>query len=1220
MSDKDKKNNPFDDLWDKEDIERFLADTGSQVDELQRTVDKLEASAPDFKREDILLVFGLVHTIKGTAGFMGYDVCNKFLFPVEQFGETIKRDDYEIFPSDAVEALSGTVECLRRFLDEVRDKGSCKFIEGSEQIMQTFEGLTVTNAGAPNQQEHAGEKPPEPSVPVEPAADENKITEEPHVHADEANQPRTNLAELDESTREILGDFMGESLGTIDEIELMLSDLTETTDFEIFRKLFGVMHTLKGASAMMESMGILEAGNIRNLTHHLEGLINAFKQGTATYGKSSSAVLDESFSVIREMISCLSDQSKPFPSYSALMKKIDSLVEGKEPEESPKPKPEPEKQVAAPIEEAKAEPAPSPSASAQAPPQPIAEKPKEEKRDDRGGALKKPKSGRMSRISEEVLDDLERRASLLVLLKNRFMAELSVSNGSAPNSLVRLMKELDAQVGALNDVVSKTRLQPLKELFDRYHLPIREIARKLNKTINLKISGADTEIDKQVAELINEPLIHIIRNSADHGIETPEVRRAAGKHEAGTIHIDASRSGSMVAITIADDGAGLNLGRIRQKALEKGVVTPEAMETMTDQDIYQLIFEAGFSTADKVTDISGRGVGMDFVKRVVTEFRGYTMVDSVQGKGTKIIIYLPLKSSVLQTLLVRSLPKEDPNSVIGALEEVLVEKIDRIRLADIEVLHGRQFYRYGAGTKTDILPVLFIREMWGFEPSPDKECTILIIRAGVQSMVLVVDEVLGSTDLVIKPLPMLEGIHKIPGVDAASILGDGSMAFVLDVEYLMAQVRQSIGKGEETVQKPADPEKRLVLLGKYDGITYGVNMQNIHRGDIHTVKASDITRGFTLYRGKTVPAVFLKDVLGITEEQPEVYNMIPFFYHHNESIYLLAIAQRENFLSVPFSTLETTMANQVIEFNFPDGLGSQIGIIRYDAIERLVPGYVKEVEEAPPAEGEEEIEHPKVLCVDDDATFQHQIASFVKKLGGTPIIAGNGLDGITKLREQPDIGLVLMDVEMPVMDGFKAMASINTLKEEKRISGQVMVYILSDRPDEKTKNYCIKELRADGYLVKSKTADHEELMTLVQDYVLGGQTKGAASAGGAPKIMSVDDTVTIQRIMRKLISKAGGTPIIAKDADEAVKLLEKYPDIKVIFLDIEMPGKSGYEAIGELKKIKQSVPIYMLTDRGQQDIKEYCLKMGADGFLLKKDGNTALMDVISSFTGKRPSE
>ncbi|MBI3795003.1 MAG: hybrid sensor histidine kinase/response regulator [Nitrospinae bacterium] len=1199
MSDKEQKNNPFDDLWDKEDIGRFLSDTGSQVHELQQVVDRLNSSAPHYKREDILLVFGNIHTIKGVVGFMGHDACSKFLQVVEQYGDVVKKSDYRQFSSSAVEALGGVIEVLRRFLETVGEKGSCNVLDGSDAVQQIFDGLA--SEAAPT----APSMPVVEPIPASPVKEEEKPAVAVEAVPTAPEPQRTPRDKLNETTIEIMNDFVNESLSSVDDIERMLSELSDKGDMEVFRKMFGVMHTLKGASAMIESMGVGEAGQIRELTHKLEGLITAFKDGTVQYGKDSSAVLDECFSAIREMITSLPDASKPLLKIDGLIAKVSAAIEGTTVQAAPEPV---QATVAA---------APEPVA-AQAEPITVAAPVVERRKDEKPGAVvhdrRKAKSGRMSRIAEEVLDDLERRASLLVLLKNRFMAEMTKQNGGASTSLVRLMKELDVQVGALNDVVSKTRLQPLKELFDRYHLPIREIARKLNKTINLRITGADTEIDKQVAELINEPLIHIIRNSADHGIETPDKRRKAGKSEAGTIHIDASRSGSMVAITIADDGAGLNLEKIKTKAVEKGVVSAETMAVMSDQEVYQLIFEAGFSTADKVTDISGRGVGMDFVKRVVTEFRGYVTVDSTPGRGSKIIINLPLKSSVLQTLLVRSLPKEDPNSVIAAMEEVLVEKIDRIRVADIEVLHGKQFYRYGADGKFDVLPVLSLREMWGFDKLNDDECTILIIKAGTHSMVLAVDEVLGSTDLVIKPLPMLEGIHKIPGIDAASILGDGSMAFVLDMEYLLSQVKQNLGKGEEAVQKPADPEKRLVLLGKYDGITYGVNMQNIHRGDIHTVKASDISRGFTVYRGKTVPVVFLRDVIGIQEEPAEEYNMIPFYYLRKESIYLLAIKQRENFLSVPFSMLETTMANAAIEFNFPDGHGGQIGIVRYDAVERLVPGYVQEVEETP-AQAEAEAEKPKVLCVDDDLTFQHQITSFVRKLGGNPIIAGNGLDAMNKLRDEPDIGLVLMDVEMPVMDGFKAMAQINVLKEERRISGQVKVIILSDRQDEKTKNYCIKELKSDGYLVKSRSDDHDELMSVVQEYVLANLAKGGGATGGV-KIMSVEDAVSFQRIMRKVILKAGGTPIIAKDADEAVKALEKYTDIKLIFLDIEMPGKSGYEAIGELKKINPNVPIYMLTDRAQQDIKEYCMKMGADGFLLKKEGSSGLLDIIHSFTGK----
>ncbi|MBI5178981.1 MAG: response regulator [Nitrospinae bacterium] len=1242
MSDNETKNNPFDDLWDQEDIDRFLADAGAQVDELQRTVDRLDSDAPDYAREDILMAFGIIHTIKGVAGFMGYDRLNRFLHSIEHFGEKVKKSDYRAFSAKAVEGLDGALDIVRKYLNQIREKGSCGEVDGEEAIVDLFGKLAETEHAEPEEQAPAA--PPDAVVTASPVSEIVPIAPEiPAVIAPApvemqthavAKPPAKRTALDDDTVREVVGDFVVEAQQSLDDIEVLLRDIHEKPDEDLFRKMFGTAHTLKGASAMVETMGVPEAGLIKDVTHLLEGLLTGFRQGSVRFGEHSSPVLDESFQMIRQLVVALGDVSVPMPDPAGVAGRLREAVEGKpqEPVETP-----PVAEVAPVVE---AVPAASPVAvsaepvAAVPPPQPAEEKmvaaaapaPVEKKEAAEpapkadAGAHKKAKSGRMSRIPEEVLDDLERRASLLVLLKNRFMAELEGGGATIPVGVVRLLKELDAQVGTLNDVVSKTRLQPLKELFDRYHLPIREIARKLNKKINLKITGAETEIDKQVGELINEPLIHIIRNAADHGIEPVDRRRAAGKSETGTVHIDAARHGSMVVITISDDGAGLNAEKIKRKAVEKGLITADMAATMDDLDAYQLVFEPGFSTADQITDISGRGVGMDYVKRVVTDFRGTVTVDSTLGRGSSVVISLPLKSSVLQTLLVRSLPKEHPHSVIAALEEVLVEKIDRISTGEIERLHGREFYRYSANAKSSVLPVLRLRQMWGFEEPDEAECTILVIKAGLHSMVLVVDEVLGSTDLVIKPLPMLEGIHKVPGVDAASILGDGGMAFVLDIEYLLAQVKQNLGKGDEVVQKPADPEKRLVLLGKYDGITYAVNMQNIYRGDIHTAKRTEINGGYAVYRGKTVPVVFLKDVIGLDEPPAEEYNMIPFLYLRKEMLFLLAISHREGFLSIPFSLLETSMANANIEFNFPDGTGGQVGIVRYDAIERRVPGYVEEHDTAGTVEDDGGGELPKVLCVDDDVTFQHQITAIVRKLGGTPIIVGNGLEGIDTLKEQPDIGLVLMDIEMPVMDGFKAMGIINGLKEQKRLSGRVRVYILSDRQDEKTRNYCLKELHSDGYLVKSKTADHEELMTLLQDYILANGNAGGGMVNlnrELPKILSVDDAASIQHLMRKMIKKAGGTPIIAKDNGEAVKAMEMHPDIKAVFLDIEMPGKSGYETIGDLKKINPDVPVYMLTDRGQEDIREYCLKMGADGFLLKRDGNELLMETICQHTGKK---
>jgi two-component system chemotaxis sensor kinase CheA len=329
-------------------------------------------------------------------------------------------------------------------------------------------------------------------------------------------------------------------------------------------------------------------------------------------------------------------------------------------------------------------------------------------------------------------------------------------------------------ISELRDTTLTMRMLPIGSTFSKFKRLVRDLSAELGKEIDLETSGADTELDKTVIEKLNDPLVHLIRNSIDHGIEMPEVRKASGKPSKGIVHLAAQHSGDSVLVTIRDDGAGLDKERIKAKAIERGLITPAS--ELTDKEIFNLIFAPGFSTAQKVTSVSGRGVGMDVVKKAIEALRGTIDIDSTCGKGSVITLRIPLTLAIIETLLVRI------NQSFFVLPLSIVEECVELTRADVEATHGRHL----ANVRGELTPYIKLREQFAITDSqPDIE-QIVILSVGGKRVGFVVDDVVGEHQTVIKTLGKL--YRDVRGISGATILGDGTVALILDPGLLVEAV------------------------------------------------------------------------------------------------------------------------------------------------------------------------------------------------------------------------------------------------------------------------------------------------------------------------------------------------------------------------------------------------------------------------------------------------
>ncbi|NCS87996.1 MAG: chemotaxis protein CheA, partial [Ignavibacteria bacterium] len=329
-------------------------------------------------------------------------------------------------------------------------------------------------------------------------------------------------------------------------------------------------------------------------------------------------------------------------------------------------------------------------------------------------------------------------------------------------------------------VVMKTRMIKIGKVFNRFPRVVRDLAKDAKKEIKIEISGEETELDKTLIEEINDPLVHLIRNSADHGIEMPEQREAADKNRAGTIKLSAEHEGNNILICIEDDGKGIDPDKIKQKAVSKGMITKEKAAELSRQDALNLIFLPGFSTAEVVTNVSGRGVGMDVVKTNVTKLRGIISIESNVGQGTKILIKLPLTLAIIPGMIVR-IDKEKVVVPLNSIIEVL-----RVHADNITTINNHEVIR----NRDSVLPLLSIEKLL-YDTKEKKESIwqyVVVVGIAEKRFGIKVDELIGQKEVVIKSLGNYLG--NVPGIAGSTIMGDGTVVMILDISELLHKIQE----------------------------------------------------------------------------------------------------------------------------------------------------------------------------------------------------------------------------------------------------------------------------------------------------------------------------------------------------------------------------------------------------------------------------------------------
>src|SRR5262245_45964248 len=806
---------------------------------------------------------------------------------------------------------------------------------------------------------------------------------------------------------ELLRDFLTETNESIDVVDVELVRFEqEPNNAQILSRIFRLVHTIKG------TCGFLNLPRLEALTHAAETLIGNFRDGAPVTGESVSLILatiDRIKVLLEELERNQAEQAGDDGDLIEQLAQAAAQVAGAAPAAAPK------------VEKQKAAPA-APAAVAEAAPT-AAEasvsndsKPARAKAD---GAPRSSEEGGESRVANQsirvhvdTLEQLMTMVSELVLTRNQLLEIVRRHEDSEFKAPLQRLSNVTAE---LQEGVMKTRMQPIGNAWQKLPRIVRDLSNELGKPIELEMHGAETELDRQVLDLIKDPLTHMVRNSADHGIEEPARRQAAGKPEKGTIRLSAWHEGGHIIIEIADDGRGLDAQRIKAAAVARGLATEAEIEKMPDAQAFKFIFTPGFSTASQVTNVSGRGVGLDVVRANIDEIGGTIDVKTVPGRGTSFTIKIPLTLAIVSALIVEAAGDRFgiPQLAVVELVRVRANSEHRIeRIKDAAVLRLRN----------KLLPLVTLKGMLKLAEAQDETVSafIVVMQVGNQTFGVVVDAVFHTEEIVVKP--MCSRLRNIALFGGNTILGDGSVIMIIDPNGLAnaigssAAAQQAAENAREIEQRSeaASLESLLVFRAgspqpKAVHLSLVTRLEEI---DAKTIEGAD-GRLMVQYRGQLMPLVLVNEEVRIKDKgvQPLLV-----FADEGRSMGLVV----DEIVDIVEERLRIELASQR-----PGVLGS--AIVKGQATEVVdIAHYLPLAFEdwMAWAGGCSERTPVRVLLIDDAPFFRNMLAPVLKAAGYAVTSAASAKEALALFEDGARFDIVVTDLDMPGMDGFDFTAAV----------------------------------------------------------------------------------------------------------------------------------------------------------------------------------------------------
>lgn len=736
---------------DEEILQDFLVEAGEILELLSEQLVELESRPDDMNL--LNAIFRGFHTVKGGAGFLQLNELVECCHIAENVFDILRKGERRV-DSALMDVVLEALDAVNSMFTEVRERTD--LTPATPELLAALARLAEP-AGAEDTVPAEAHVEPEPEPEPEPEVAEaaGDITDSEFEHL---------LGALDESPAQVPSAASSDEI-TDDEFESLLDQLHGKGQF--------VASDVAATPAPAPAKPVAASGDeitddeFESLLDQLHGkgqfVPPPVSAPAAPVAKSEPAappsgdITDDEFEALLDQLHGKGKFVEP----EAIKPAAVPAAPVAKPAEAAKVAAKPAAKPAA----AKTEPAKAPAAPAAAP---AAEK-----------AAPPSEAETTVRVDTARLDEIMNMVGELVLVRNR-LVRLGASSGD--EAMSKAVSNLDVVTADLQTAVMKTRMQPIKKVFGRFPRLVRDLARNLKKEINLELVGEETDLDKNLVEALADPLVHLVRNAVDHGIETPEEREASGKPRGGKVILSAEQEGDHILLSISDDGKGMDADQLRAKAVEKGLLDKDAADRLNEFECYNLIFAPGFSTKTEISDVSGRGVGMDVVKTKISQLNGTVNVFSVKGQGSKIVIKVPLTLAIMPTLMVML-----ANQAF-AFPLVNVNEIFHLDLSRTNVVDGQEVVI----VRDKALPLFYLKRwLIGSAAHVEQgEGHVVILTVGSQRIGFVVDQLVGQEEVVIKPLgKMLQGT---PGMSGATITGDGRIALILDVPSMLKRYARRI--------------------------------------------------------------------------------------------------------------------------------------------------------------------------------------------------------------------------------------------------------------------------------------------------------------------------------------------------------------------------------------------------------------------------------------------
>lgn len=696
-------------------LEIFIDETKEHLQTLSDQLMILEQEPENM--DTINEIFRAAHSLKGMAGTMGYKRMQRLTHDMENVFQEIRSGNMKVQP-ELIDVLFRGLDALEAYLAEILESGN----EGTEENEEIINTLNSIAAKA------TGKEPPEPMKTAQPQETASASTEEAPV---EAKYTSIQINDYEKNT-------FDKAVQQKENIFGITVYLQETC-------------ILKAARAFLVFKALEEHGEVIKAVPNVQDI----EDEKFDFDFSLVYFTKDSAETIKKAIENVSEVKKAI--VGAFMPEMEKSEES-EKHDTPKDVKKDEK----PVNNAGAA-------------QQTVKKAENKKAAKKNTKTTKPTVGRTVRVDIEKLDVLMNLVSELIIAKNGLVSMSSSDDSKKDSGFNEQIEYLESVITNLHEPVMKVRMVPIESVVSRFPRMIRDLNKKLNKKMELHMTGEETELDRTVIDEIGDPLQHLLRNAADHGLESNEERLALGKEEVGQIYLDAYQDGNNVNIVVRDDGAGIDVEKVKQKAIEKGNITPEQAEIMTDKDVIDLLFKPSFSTAEKITDVSGRGVGLDVVKTKIEGLGGNIECKTVLGEGSSFIIRLPLTLAIIQALMVE-LGKEKyaiPLGSIQTIEDIPVSDVKHVQTKEVINLRGT------------VIPLIRLDQILDVETNEEEpeSLTVVIVKKGDKQAGLVVDNLIGQQEIVIKSIGDYINCSKLIG--GATILGDGEIALILEVNTLV---------------------------------------------------------------------------------------------------------------------------------------------------------------------------------------------------------------------------------------------------------------------------------------------------------------------------------------------------------------------------------------------------------------------------------------------------